>query len=251
GASVSDEDTYPAQLNTLLNSIKPGKFQVWNGGITAAVLSQNVEYARRAVQNFKPDLIIFQDYINFGRRPFLNIGDHIPELSASMIPQYFHDNPELYAENIPFLYVDNPSILKIHNWLVQKSEFYRLLHILYNNSQVKLKYPHHQFWDCGRSDGLCDLISRKYSEYGDMVNNREFAQFLADYPEQKVLLFDPLKQLFCGPGEHFDRNVRAFSFCRTPDSSEEYKVMHPPSYVYRQYAEQILNFLKTNNYIKL
>jgi hypothetical protein len=247
GASVSNEDTYPQKLNDLLNKEKPGKFQVWNGGITAAVLSQSVEYARYAMKNFEPDLIIIQDFGNFGRRPFLNHGKTNEPLSPER-KKLFEDNPELYLENIPLLFIDNETVTQWHYWLLLNVQVYRFAAILFNNLFVRLDFPHNLTRSCHQGEVMCELILRKYSAYADAVSLRELKSFVADYPGAEVLLFDPFHNMFCNGKGQF-QGLPAFSLCASKNLSSEYRVDHPPAYVYDLYATEIKNFLEANSYI--
>ena len=96
GASVSDEDTYPALMQKIFDEISPERVEVWNAGINAYMVSQEIAYAEYVVKNFNPDLLIFQDYM-MGRRPF-HYNTTLEELKS-----LFFKNHVLYAENTPLL----------------------------------------------------------------------------------------------------------------------------------------------------
>ena len=104
GATVGDQDTYPVIMQKILDEKFPSKFEVWNAGICAYVMSQKVAYADYILREFNPDLLIFQ-VANTGRRPFLYNGEFI---------KLFKKNKELYLENIPFLFSDNIIPMLIH-----------------------------------------------------------------------------------------------------------------------------------------
>ncbi len=246
GASVSDEQTFPARLQRLLDREAPGKFQVWNGGITAAVLSQAVTYARYAAESLSPDLVLIQDFYNAGRRPFLH-GQGEPPLEL-----FFTGNPELYAENIPLLISVPGFVRAVHEALVMRVAVYRFLLVLLNNRVVSLDFPHQvsEGRSCQGSPELCGRIERAYSEYGQRVSDRELGRFRKDYPSLPVLLFDPVKGNFCGPGPHSSRGVPAFSLCPA-GKPDEYRAIHPPSYVYEFYAEEILRHLKKQGLLSI
>lgn len=70
GALVQNGQTYPAALEKLLNSRLAGKYEVWNGGVSAYVIPQDLAAAAKAVREYSPDLLIFH-LQNCGRRPFL------------------------------------------------------------------------------------------------------------------------------------------------------------------------------------
>ncbi len=75
GFAVSDSQTWPAQLERVLNKKLPGRFEVWNAGLSAYTMTQKVEYARQIVKKYSPDLVLFQHY-NSGRRAFFYKARH-------------------------------------------------------------------------------------------------------------------------------------------------------------------------------
>ncbi len=239
GATVGDEDTYPAIMQKLLDEQFPGKFEVWNGGISAYVMSQKVAYAEYIIKEFNPDLLIFQVH-NDGRRAFLYDGKFIG---------LFKKNKELYLENIPFLFSNNPTLLKIHYCLVSHSRVYRFIIININNKiikdlkldfikEYKQKYPY-------------DKIIRKYSEYGDIINRRNFDNFINNHQDIKIIIFDPILQRYCDSERKEEyENIEYFSLCYQ-DKPKEYKELHPPSYVYEWYAQELVNMLINKSYIKI
>ncbi len=95
GAAVGDGKTYPAQLERELNKRYPGRFEVWNAGTCAYVLSQDIAAARRAITLLDPDMMIFT-VTNRGRRAFND------RQERSFLP-FFDAVPALYWENLYFL----------------------------------------------------------------------------------------------------------------------------------------------------
>lgn len=251
GVSVLNEDTYPAKLEKKLNEISNTKFEVWNGGVTATVLSQKAAFARESIIKFKPDLVIIQDFINHGRRPFYTESLKLPPFFSDVNIDYFKKDPELFAENIPLMFSDFSFLKKNHYKLLEISGFYRIFQILINRIYIhKLIFPHHQTWDCRpRKEGVCPLISEKYSEYGERVSERELKRLASDFPKQKIFLFNPIYTHLCDKKER--SGVPIFSLCvkrRSDKSNREYFEAHPPSYVYDYYAEKLaLHILK--NYV--
>lgn len=90
GASVGDSGTYPAQLQARLARRRPGRYAVWNAGVSAYTPIQTVAAARRAVRDWSPDLVVLQ-LSNCGRRAFLR-GDPTR--------RYFERDPDLFRENL-------------------------------------------------------------------------------------------------------------------------------------------------------
>jgi len=93
GAAVRDDQTYPALLEKTLNARFRGHFEVWNAGLCASVLGQNVAQAEELLARHDPDVLIFQR-LNTGRRAFLPGQDYRPA---------FRKDPDLWLENIRFL----------------------------------------------------------------------------------------------------------------------------------------------------
>ncbi|MFA6316120.1 MAG: hypothetical protein WC943_01780 [Elusimicrobiota bacterium] len=110
GAGVRDGETFPARLEHILNKRSPGRFEVWNAGLPAYVLSQEVSLAQELVARHEPDLLIFQ-YMNRGRRAFLVGQDPWP---------YLGKDPTLFAENLRFLPAS-----RLGRWLFQRWAFLR------------------------------------------------------------------------------------------------------------------------------
>lgn len=95
GAVVNDGEAYPAQLERELNKHHPGRFEVWNAGTCAYVLSQDVAAARRSISLLDPDMMIFT-VTNSGRRAFYS------DRESSFSP-FFEADLSLYWENLDFL----------------------------------------------------------------------------------------------------------------------------------------------------
>lgn len=92
GPRVADAQTYPAELEALLNAGRPGRYEVWNAGVSAYVMSQNVRQAQRLLERDSPDLLVFS-LTNLGRRAFL---------LGQPIARFFDADPSLYRENLRF-----------------------------------------------------------------------------------------------------------------------------------------------------
>jgi hypothetical protein len=64
GAGVASEDTYPKQLELLLNSDRSGKYEVINAGVSAYDTWQEVDYFKRDGLQFQPNLVVVGVYAN-------------------------------------------------------------------------------------------------------------------------------------------------------------------------------------------
>ena len=224
GAAVSNEDTYPAQMQRIFDITYPGKIEVWNAGVCAYVLSQKIAYAEYIIETFDPDLLIFQ-HNNLGRRAFL-LNMNMKSLKAS-----FRKNRELYAENIPLLFL-NKSI-KTHNFLVSYSRIYRIFFI-------SLNVMFH----------IYERMYPSWSPFADIHSAQKFDEFLKKYKDKKIIVFDPIEN-----GKRCDTLKRKIKedvtcfFLNTENKDEEYSYVHPPSYVYEWYAQELCAFLMENNYL--
>lgn len=64
GDGVRSEDTYPKQLEALLNVDRPGTYEVINGGVPAYDTWQEISYLKRDGWRFKPYLVVLGVYAN-------------------------------------------------------------------------------------------------------------------------------------------------------------------------------------------
>jgi hypothetical protein len=217
GAAVSDGETYPAQLEKELNRGRPGRFEVWNEGVSAYVLSQNAVDARKAVERDSPDLLIFQ-VSNCGRRPFLL---HAP------YARFFREDPDLYAENLVF----PEKSPWWHAALMRRSGFYRALLIAWNRRSMK------------PTDNAC--VARN-----DDFNFDAFRDFYAATKGRvpSVLLFHP--------GQGVDPRLAALGLPAIDltrelpaGSGAEFMKIHPPAPVYAWYAKAIAAELRRDGLV--
>lgn len=241
GGFVRDQDTYPAIMDRYLNEKVPGKFEVWNAGVNAYVLSQMIAYAEYIVENFNPDILIFE-LGNGGRRAFLYNQD---------FKGLFKKNKELFLENIPFLFSNRTSIQQLHYWLVKHFRVYRFFLTTINSLTVQY-YCHINKIKINRQYGQklpLEELSLKYDFYGNLVNEREFKRFVKEHSNIKLIIFDPVGGNAYRSGKYGrEHNVKYFSLSHS-NTYPEYRSSHPPSYVYEWYAKELINMLFKNNYI--
>jgi hypothetical protein len=70
GARVADDETWPAQLEAVLNSGATVRYEVWNFGTSAYVALQMAVLAREKIEPLAPDLVLFAPS-NLAERAFL------------------------------------------------------------------------------------------------------------------------------------------------------------------------------------
>jgi hypothetical protein len=214
GASVADGETYPALLEKELNRAGGRRYEVWNGGVCAYVLSQNVLVARRAAAELDPDLILFQ-VGNPGPRPFLYGSDWRPFLRADR---------ELMLENLRF--PEAPSAA--HRRLFELSGLYRAAVILRNRAN---------------HDPAAQAAAL------DSHNHSALARFVEETRSSvpSAILVPPWTVLhpeLAGPAPAI---VLKDSLPR--DADREYFEAHPPPRVYRWYAKALAAELRRRRLI--
>ena len=211
GALVNDRETYPASLERALNKNGSGRFEVWNAGVSAYTLSQNVAAARAIVARYDPDLLIFQ-FSNPGRRAFF---------LGAPIRRYFDADPRQYVEALPF--PRDPGAP--HVWLMRRWRLYRCVVIAINR-----RWP--------------DPRWKTVTPQSDAHNALSWRDFQRDYGERvPLVLFDPVggQQL---PRSSPGVKVLDLSARRPASAGTEFTRMHPPAHVYAWYAKELAAFLR-------
>jgi len=216
GALVQNEQTYPAMLEKLLNSRLKGKYEVWNGGVSAYVLPQNLAAAEKAVREYSPDLLIFQ-LQNCGRKPFLY---------SQPFAQFFARDPGLYAENLRFSPERLPGFLR--RFRLSKAALYLV------NAGSAWRDP------ARYSEDIClrtrDGHAREFAKFRDNNRGKVRLAFLLD-PSGGAN--DPSHADLSGLGiPTIDLHQRL-----PPGCGPEYRDIHPPAHVYQWYAGEILSGL--------
>lgn len=208
GLRVPEGLTWPALLEERLNGSGTGRYEVWNAGVNAYNLRQKVAYARTAFARWDPDLIIVQD-ANFSRRAFLFGADPAPLLRA---------NPALWAENIPWPWNGPAFAAAAHRRLVARSRVYALAALALNGRRPA---------EDGRY--LRDLLPRNAAAFRSLVGAHPGTPFLLVSMKTAGGRLDGLDG-FAAP------NLTRVAI-DAAGRSAEYAEIHPPSHVYRWYAE--------------
>ncbi len=228
GADVDNDETYPAQLERLLNERGgPTRFEVWNAGISAYVPSQIMEHARHVLRDFDPDLLIVQMYIP-GRRAFAApVSSQTPweGIPYPVFRDYFTRNPDLYWENLPFL---DPT--RLTRWIFVHSALYRALAIGVNRLHLPRINPDFD---------------------GDGANDRAVAAFARDFMGKvKVFTIGMNPSQTGGPSSgYLPRLFR--EPVKAPSADPQFQEVHPPPYVYRWVAEALRDELVARQLIPL
>jgi hypothetical protein len=222
GPTVSNRHTYPAFMQELLNRDRPGHFEVWNGGLNSYVLSQKIAYARSILASFVPDMIVLS-HENTGRRAFLG---HDPAGPRER---------ELYGENIPMLYFDNAVFRRAHDVAVQRSSLYRALAL----SLIRLSLG--GMLGSRAAEVYGTEYAEKCARYADEISSREYRDFVRDAGGVRLVVVEPVfgwgDTVFLAEDPAIPR-LKLWQALR--NKPPEFRQIHPPSYVYRFYAEWLL-----------
>ncbi len=243
GAAVSDNDTYPAIMQRMLDEKYPGKFEVWNAGLCGYVLSQKVAYAKEIIEAYNPDLLIIQ-HRNEGKRAF----SLQEEGNVKGLIQLFNKNKELFKENVPSPF-EKSSLSKAHNLLIGKSRVYGFMVIVFFRREyvgaLEKGEPHYGSVGDSPTNVFGSSIHEKSQDYGQYINYRDFTNFVKEYKKIPILIFDSMGHWKeCCSGNNTYWGAQCFSLCTYKlNLSEEYSDIHPPSYVYEWYAKELVDYL--------
>lgn len=114
GAGLDDDDTWPAKLEALLNATPPGRFEVWNLGVSGYNSLNMAAVARNASERFDPDLILVAPS-NIGPRFFL---EGTEDLQA-----YYREDETLWLDLFP------PERMLLSPPLSQGTELFLMNHV--------------------------------------------------------------------------------------------------------------------------
>lgn len=221
GALVGDGLTYPALLEKLLNSKGRGKYEVWNAGVSAYVIPQNLEQARRFIREYSPDLLLFQ-FNNRGRRAFL-LGKPFME--------FFREDPELYYENLRCCWPRALAFLR--RWrLARTLVFYA------NRLSLKKKDP---AYDWNKCDTLTPADIAAFRKFYDENKSRvKMAILETPVPGNRLL----------GAFDDLVIPVIRLAPKLPPKHDPEFDKIHPAAYVYSWYAKEIAAELKRGHLLE-
>ena len=110
GADLSDHETWPHQLQLRLDRRAPGRYEVWNLGLSGYNSLQLAAVAEHALARHSPDLIIFS-MTNRGPRHFLH---------GTVSLDHYRRDPSLWHETFP------PALLETPAWPPQEARLWLL-----------------------------------------------------------------------------------------------------------------------------
>ncbi|MCX5792310.1 MAG: hypothetical protein NTY45_08885 [Elusimicrobia bacterium] len=214
GALVNDGQTYPAQLERLLNARGRGKYEVWNAGVCTYMIPQNLEAARRAIREYSPDLLLFQ-LNNSGRRAFL---------LGQPFKRYFDADPGLYLENLRYAWPRPLNFLR--HW-----RLFRAAVLYLNRVSLAGKDP---AYDWNKTSELLPADVKAFREFYEQNKDKvRMAVLVVPVPGNKLC------NSFDGLGIPVIRLAEKLPAAHDP----EFDKIHPAPYVYRWYAEKLMSAL--------
>lgn len=212
GAFVSDDETFPAQAERLLNERGDScRYEVWNAGVSAYLPSQEVGKARALLAKADADLLVFQTYM-FGRRAFRGIAGNRPwaELDGGQMDALLAADPGLWWENVPFVPLAGS---RFGRALFDSSALWRSIVTKLNHHR---RQPNHRRWEAHDSWPALDAFLRD-------MGSRIPTVFCGMIP---WLSKDPRSLVTTAP----DPSVAP------PSDDPIFREIHPPAHVYGWYA---------------
>ena len=247
GGGVSDDETWPAQLERALNDTLPcQRFQVWNLGVSAYTGVQMVRWAHQNLDALQPDLVLVA-LSNLGPRPFLSGAD---------FRTWFRRSPELWD-----YLSDSERFSPLLRWPLSRSALTRLIVLELRTRQEGDRFG---LWRLAayrferenvqavRSLLAEDRPGRRFAvflfplikdqpDWGTFQPPVEFTRLLMPLPGRgfPVQVFEPYTSGLDIPVFRLDAEQRPM----------EYTEAHPPPYVLTWYAENILHWLRSSQLI--
>ena len=217
GAGINDHETWPAKLEARLNDESPGRFEVWNLGVSGYNAINMTATAVAAMEKYQPDLIIFA-LSNIGPRFFL---DGTPD-----IHEYYLKDETLWLD------LFSPKLLSGGLVCSQEAELFLLSNIrlyrYYMLSRLAWSEENHSF--------PADL-----PHYVDRT--REFLRSASRTVPIAVFLAPPVN-----PGG-FERTLSGLDvpvmILDAKGKPEGYREWHPSTQVMHWYAKNLARMLHT------
>lgn len=218
GAGINDDQTWPAQLETKLNAQSPGRYEVWNLGVSGYNALSMIAVTEKAIEQYDPNLIIFALY-NTGPRYFL--------VGTSSVSDYFKKDPTLWLDFIaePLLRSYSQLSTKRSLWLLGHSAIFRFWVASNIIQQRNMRQFHHAYQD---------------AHYIDPT--REFLQSVPKKVSLMVFICPAvqLKQTFDAYYTGIDVPVFTLRADWLPTT---YQMTHPPPNVMDWYATHLIRWM--------
>ena len=218
GAGLDDHQTWPAQLQRRLEAATPGRFEVWNLGVSGYNNLQLAAMGAEALERLDPDLLIVA-MSNWGPRHFL--------AGTTDLAGYYRADPTMWLEMFPASYLASPPgpSQESRLWLLSHLGLYRLALAarLASNPDDRLSIP--------------ASLRPRYARI-----TRAFLQRAALRVKVAVFICPAVK-----PSTLFEESYRGLGIpVMTLDARgrpPEYSMFHPPAAVMDWYAERLASWL--------
>jgi len=226
GAGLWNRETWPAQLEALLNLEVKGEkgFEVWNMGASGYAPSQMVELSIEIINKYNPDILMFS-VSNTGWRPFLK---------GTNIKRYFQKDPELWPYYFSDLFFEPINKLSYENQIrfIKNSRLYRLI-IIYYLVHIPEVRP------VGGPSHTMDNIAVTRSFIKNFSHKTRLVFFIC--PAVKDEHFKPFVD---------GLDIEVFEL-KAKGMDPEYSEIHPPAKVMKWYARKIAAWLLENNLLPI
>ena len=178
GAGVRNEETYPKQLEVLLNADRLGRYEVINAGVSAYDTWQEVDYLKRDGLRFKPNVVVIGVYAN----------DIVPR--PAKIPHVVDGSGSPARYGMAGLLSDKI----IH--LLKRSRLLLLLRARYDSLSNRLnaspEYRHQSALLTGSADAFLERgwneIERSFAELSTLSHQFGFTAVLVIFPMAEQLM---------------------------------------------------------------
>ena len=216
GLGLSDDQTWPAQLETRLNRDAPGRTEVWNLGTPGYVGVQMAKTGEEAVRRYDPDLVIFA-LSNVMARPFLQ---------GAPVAPYFERDPGLWNVLFP------PDYLTFPGWRSYEDRLWLVRHVrLFRLGFLAAKAARHQ-----------ERNWRVSEDYHEDLNIGKVRAFLAATARDRAVCVFVCPSPGCRArslGDYLRGLDLPVIDLAADGLPEEYRDIHPPAAVMEWYADRI------------
>ena len=218
GAGLNDNETWPHLLQRRLNQGAPGRYEVWNLGVSGYNSLQLAVIAAEALAHYDPDLVLYS-MSNRGPRHFLD---------GTVSLELFREDPTLWQETFPPVFLESPPWPSPGDkaWLLGRVALYRLALLGALGAS-----------EDGQS-GIAQAADDRY-----VAATRAFLAGARGKVKLAVHICPAVK-----PRRSFDAHYAGLGlpvmYHDAAGKTAEYELFHPPAHVMDWYAEVIARWLQ-------
>jgi len=220
GAGLDDNETWPARLEERLDAGAPGRFEVWNLGVSGYNALNMIATARDALALYDPDLILFA-LSNTGPRFFLD--------GTEDLEWYYAEDETLWLDLIP------PEMMLLPRVLPRGRELFLLNHVRLYRYLMLTRLG----WSLEGDPGKQGLIHMHHPH--TVEPTREFLATASRRVPIAIFLAPMVQTVdFRDFYQGLDLPVLCLDASGMP---EEYRHWHPPAAVMGWYAERLVQMM--------